>query len=302
MSVCKTTLLAFASTLFLTSFAQAESKLLLRSKFDPSAKKVELFSAMEEKQIEVQVLARNSTGGSLLISNKTEEPLTVEVPDGFVAVPANAQFGGMGGGGMGGMGGGMGGMGGGMGGMGGGGGGQQSMGGGMGGGGMGGMGGGGMGGMGGGSMGGGGGGMGGFFSIPPDKTLKVPFTSVCLNHGLQDPTPRSKYRIIPMDQYTSDPTLQALITLVGSGQLNQQAAQAATWNIANGMSWQQLANKSRTPIPGPNLNYFSQQELAAAQNIVGMANSVAAARMHQKEEAGDKKPTQPTPPRTLQSR
>ncbi len=47
--------------------------------------------------------------------------------------------------------------------------------------------GGGLGGMGGGGQGGAGG---GFFSIPPEKTVYVPYTSVCLEHGKVEPAPR----------------------------------------------------------------------------------------------------------------
>jgi hypothetical protein len=237
------------------------------SKFDPNAKQVEMFTAMEEGSIEVKLVAKDSTGGNLFIKNKTSEPLTVKAPDSFVAVPIHAQFGG----GMGGMGGGMGGMGGGMGGMGGGmGGGMQSMGGGMGGmgGGMGGMGGG-MGGMGGG-MGGG-----GFFSIPPEKTLRVHYTSVCLNHGLAEPTPRASYKIIPVEKYTDNPVLVSLINMVGTGRLDQHSAQAATWNIANGMSWAELAAKSTSPVPTPGTRYFSPVQMQAAQTIVAMAHAKA---------------------------
>ncbi|WP_437188109.1 hypothetical protein SH668x_001539 [Planctomicrobium sp. SH668] len=257
---------------------------LSKTKLDPSAKQVEMFSAMEEGQIDVKLVARNALGGNLLITNNTDEPLTVQLPEAFAAVPVSAQFGmgGMGGG-MGGMGGGMGGMGmgGGMGGMGGGmggmGGGMQSMGGGMGGG-MGGMGGG-MGGMG---MGGGMGGMGGMGmmqSIPAQKTLRVSFNSVCLNHGLNEPNPRTKFNVIPVDQYTQDPVLQALITMVGTGSLDSQSAQAATWHVTDGLSWEQLANKGKGPVRVPGDNYFSSANIQAAMQISNAAKAQAAERM-----------------------
>jgi len=283
MTTPSTSLLSFALILALQTMTFADSdRPLVKTKFDPSAKQVEMFAAMEDGTIEVKLIPKDSTGGNLLITNKTKEPLTVNTPAGFAAVPISAQFGGgMGmGGGMGGMGGGMGGMGmgGGMGGMGGGG--MQSMGGGMGGG-MGGMGGG-MGGMGGGmgGMGGGMGGMGGgFFSIPAEKTLRVPFTSVCLNHGLNEPTPRAKYTIMPVDQYTRDPVLQSLIYMVGTGKLDQHSAQAATWHVTDGMSWQQLANKGKGPVRVPGDNYFSVQNIQAAMQIAGTAQAHAAERL-----------------------
>ncbi|SFJ24886.1 hypothetical protein [Planctomicrobium piriforme] len=287
MSLSKFSMLAFASLLAVQSVARADAdRPLTNTKFDPNAKQVELFTAMEDDSISVKLIAKDSTGGNLFISNKTSEPLTVTMPQGFVAVPANAQFGGgMGGGGAGqGMAGAGGGAGGGQ---------QQAMGGGAGGG-MGGMGG---GGMGGGGMGGGGG---GFFSIPPEKTLRVPYTSVCLNHGLAEPTPRSTYRLVRVEEYTENPALQQLINMVGTGRLNQHSAQAATWNIANGISWEELAAKSDSPVPVPGSNYFSVEQLMAAQQIAASAQSIAAEKAQAQGE--DKKPATNIPVRTRTSR
>lgn len=230
--------------------------------FDPSAERVELFDGMAEGNLETKVVAMNAHQGYVLISNATEEPLTVELPKAFVAVPVLKQFGGGGGGfGGGGLGGGGGG------GLGGGGqgGGQQNQGGGFGGGGQGG---GGLGG--GGGMGGGGGGQ-GFFSIPPEKTVKVPYVGACLNHGKADPNPRAKYTIIPVDQYTSDPILTELITMLGSGRLPQQAAQAAIWNRTDNMTLEQLAAKYSISAIGIRTPYFSRNDLIGAQQIMAAA-------------------------------
>lgn len=288
------TLLSFVLTgLFLhSSLVQAEparrrstsSRPITNPKFDPSAEKVELFSAMESGQIETKVIATGPEHGNLLIKNTTDQPLTVQMPQAFVTVHVLKQFG-MGGGGMGGMGGGgMGGMGGGMGGMGGGmgGGGMQNQGGGMGGG-MGGMGGG-MGGMGGGGMGGMGGG--GFMSIPPERVVRVPYVASCLNHGKADPVPQATYQIVSVDSYTQDPVLKELITMVGTGRLNPQAAQAAVWNRTDNMSWQQLASKVVHGPAGRKSPYFSPNDLRGAQLIT----ATAIARIRERGEDPDMKP------------
>ncbi|MCA9038041.1 MAG: hypothetical protein KDA91_23110, partial [Planctomycetaceae bacterium] len=162
------------------------------------------------------------------------------------------------------MGGGMGGMGGGMGGMGGG---NQNMGGGMGGmgGGMGGMGGGGMGGMGGGGMGGQ-----GFFSIPPERTVRVPYHSACLNHGKADPSPNLTYKLVPVSEYTNDPILAELIQLTATGRVNKQAVQAAIWTRTDNLTWQQLAAKGTQGLFG-HVSYFQPQELVGAQLLLSTA-------------------------------
>ncbi|MCR9201110.1 MAG: hypothetical protein NXI04_20920 [Planctomycetaceae bacterium] len=253
--------------------------------FIPAAPKVELFQGMEDGQLETKVIAKGPFGGNLLITNKTDEPITVEMPQAFATVHVLKQFG-QGGGGLGGGGFGQGG--GGLGGGGLGGGGQQNQGGGLGGGGLGG------GGLGGGGLGGGGLGQGGggqgFFSIPPEKTVKLPYTSVCLEHGKADPTPQASYKIVPLEDYTQDETLRQLITMVASGRLPAQAAQAAVWSRTDNMSWQELAAKAKYDVVRGKVPYFQHNELRAAQMIVttaqGRAKEVAKTR-------GDKPAEQP---------
>ncbi len=117
-----------------------------------------------------------------------------------------------------------------------------------------------MGGMGGGGMGGGGmgggmmGGMGGgFFSIPAEKTVQFPITSVCLNHGKAEPMPKMTYRLVKLEDYTSDPVLQELLEAVGTGKYDdrKQAAQAATWTLTDKMSFEQLSDKKIERLGSP---------------------------------------------------
>lgn len=275
----------FVAVIAVTSFstlgiAQAGKKSrpipLSAARFDPSAKQVDIFEAIDEKSIDVQVIPKDEFGGNILVSNPGEEPLTVKVPAGFVALPVLAQFGGAGGLGGGGYGGGTdtGGGGGGQ---------QQAMGGGMMGGGMGGM-------MGGGMMGGGGMGM---FSVPPETTVRVAFTSVCLEHGKPAPNPRVPYRLVRMEDYTKDPLLQKLIVFVGTGKLDKASAQAAAWHVANGMSWAELAAKQQEHIRSASTPYFSFAQLQYAQQLVGIA--VAEVKKDKEGELQVSAPVEPLP-------
>ncbi|MFN9717183.1 MAG: hypothetical protein ACK58L_00720 [Planctomycetota bacterium] len=252
---------------------EARKPVLTNPKFDPTAERVELFAGIEEGRLSAKVVPKDANGGVVLISNESDQPLTVGLPESFVAVPVLNQLGGMGG-----MGGGMGGMGGGgMGGMGGGGmggGGNQAAGGGFGGG-QGGMGGGGMGGMGGGGMGGMGGGGQGFFSIPPERTVKLPYVSACLNHGKPDPNPNVPYRLVQVSEYTEDPVLTELIRMVGTGKLNAKSAQAAVWTRTDHMTWEQLAAKNFNTLQGVEF-FFRPEHIQQGQMI--MAHAVATVR------------------------
>ena len=268
-------------SLLVLSVASAEVRTrgaLTRTKFDPSAERVELFKAVDEGQLELKVIPKDSTGGLVYIQNNSEEPLTVDLPKAIVGVQVLKQFGDdFGGGGD---------MGGGYGDSGGGGGGAQAFGGGMGG--MGGM------GMMGGGMGGGMGGMGGgFFSIPAEKVVKVPYQSVCLDHGKAEPHPRMNYRLMAVEDYTDNEALRELITIVGSGRIDQQAAQAAAWHLDDGMSWRELATKKIERAGGlGSAPYFSPVQLYRAQEMV----SVAVSRSREREDSNDPKPVDQTTP------
>lgn len=260
-------LLAAGAILFTSVDASAASRAprkrpITKPGFDPDAQRVPLFSGVKDGALDARMIAKDANGGNVLIENKTDKPLTVEMPPAFVGV--HKQFDdNLGGGGLDGGGG-----------LGGGGGGGQSVGGGLGGGGLGG------GGLGGGGLGGGGGG--GFFSIPPERTVSLPFQSVCLEHGKADPSPKADYRLVPVEEYTDDPVLQELITMVGTAsRFDREAAQAAAWHLTDSMSWRELAAKAQQRLGGLSpIPYFSRASLFRAQRIVAQA----AARARERED------------------
>lgn len=200
---------------------------------------IDLFDARTQGKIELKLIVKSDRVARLLVTNKTKQPLRLKMPEAFAGVPALAQFGG-GGGGRGGGGGQFGG----------GGGGNQSIGG---------------GGGGGGGRGGGGGGGGGVFSVPPEKMSKINMPVLCLDHGKKDPSSQVPYNIMPLEDHTTQPGVLELVKAFGKGQLQHGAAQAAVWNLNNGISWQELAAKlqgtirSRTRRP----SYFSRNEINA---------------------------------------
>jgi hypothetical protein len=137
--------------------------------------------------------------------------------------------------------------------------------------------GGGMGGMGGG-MGGMGGGMGGgAFSVPPEKTKILKITTVCLEHGKKEPSSRMAYKLVALDTFSTDPKLQVILASLGRGELSQKVAQAATWHVANGLSWDQLAGKKIDRLGRPDDAWFSPNELLMAHRTVAVASERAAA-------------------------
>ena len=217
----------------------------------PTPETVEMFSAMKDGQIGVRIIPKDSTQCRLLVENKTDRPLSVQLPEAFAGVPVLAQVGF----GNGGMDGGMGGRGGSSRG-----GGGQSFGGG----------GGGMGGMGG--MGG------GFMNVPPEKVGQLKITTVCLEHGKPEPRPAMKYEIKPIEEYTDKVEVHELCRMLGQGMMPQRVAQVAAWHLANDMSWQELAAKELRFANGTRQPYFSQQELQAGMQVSAVASRLAQQR------------------------
>ncbi len=241
-------------------------------------KTIEMFSGMSSGALDVKFIPQSSKSANVLITNKSDAPLRIELPSAFAGVPIHRQ---MGMGGMGGMGGGMGGMGGGMGGMGGGMGGQGM------GGGMGGMGGG-MGGMGGGMGGMGGMGGGGMFNLEPGKVRKIHVTTVCLEHGKPEPRPKMKYKIIPIRSFTQDAQVVELCKMVGTGKISQTAAQAAAWHITDGLTWEQLANKIGIKhLNGMKEPFFSSRDIQLGMQIAALVARHAETSPVYKDEKAD---------------
>ncbi len=215
---------------------------------------VEMFSAIQSGQIAVKMIPKNSKQARIMIENKTDQPLSVKLPDTFAGVPVLAQFGGGMGGGLGGGldGGGMGG-----------GGGAQTMGGGM-------------GGMGGGGM--------GMFNVAPEQVGDFKVTTVCLEHGKDEPNPHVPYEIRPLQDVTSEPELIEVCSMLGKGMMNQRVAQVAAWHLANDMSWQELAAKQLRFANGTRAPYFTPQEIRAAMQAVAFAGQA----VQQRQEVDEK--------------
>jgi len=124
----------------------------------------------------------------------------------------------------------------------------------------------------------GGGGGGGFFNVPAEKTVKLKVACVCLEHGKAEPRPAMPYEIRPISEATTEPAVAELCKLLGAGRVDQRAAQAAAWHLANDMSWQQLAAKELIYADGRRESYFAAHELLLAAKLAETAESQAQRR------------------------
>jgi len=207
----------------------------------------DLLTAEQQGLVEVRFIPLDSRSANVVVTNRADRPLTLRLPGTFAGAPVLAQqFGaapvGFAGAGMNAMpqnvaGGGM----------------QNA-------------------GMGIGQPVGGG----GPFSLPPERTRTLRVPTVCLEHGKREPTPRVAYRLVSLASCASDPRLPFVMEGLASGRFPQQVAQAATWHIASGLSWEQLAAERIDMAGGdPDVPKFSPAELAAARQVVEHAAAAA---------------------------
>jgi len=233
--------LACCSFLLLVSALVCSPLAQLRAD-QPASTSIGLFEAIEAGQIDAKLILRDETAGRVLLTNKNKQPLTIKLPEAFAGVPALAQgnlFGPNPNGNGNRNGGGS----------------NQGI---------------------GGGIGQGGGNNPGIFSIEPEKVVKVKIVAVCLEHGKRSPNPYVEYRLLPLDEFTSDPKAIDIVRSLGRGDLDQKAAQAASWHLANGMTWKQLAAKVGVKhIGGQTESFFTAAQLERAVAAVQAAGKVA---------------------------
>lgn len=205
---------------------------------------VKLFDALNSEQVNVKFIPANSVTANVLVENKTNQVLHIELPEAIAAVPILAQFGQQFGQQQ-------------QGGGGGGGGGNQSVAGGFNGGGN------------GGQQGGDQGLQGGFFRIAPKKTRKLKAMTVCMEYGRPDPNPRVAYKMVPITELTTDKKVIELCTKLGQKTVDQKVAQAVAWHLANGLEWNQIAkiNRLQSRYLG-NIPMFTANQMRKAKELL----------------------------------
>ena len=77
----------------LSAAGEGGAKPVKIGRYNPDARVVDLFAAIEDGQIAVRLAPQGAFACRTAIQNKTDEPLNVKLPDSFVGVPILAQFG-----------------------------------------------------------------------------------------------------------------------------------------------------------------------------------------------------------------
>lgn len=120
---------------------------------------------------------------------------------------------------------------------------------------------------------------GGLATIPAGKSILLKLKTVCLNYGRPDPMSRMTYRLLPVEDYSSDPVLAELLESY-SDRVDQDTMQAAAWHVANGLSWQQIWQLPDRSIPGVSATIFTPREVQAAEQFVIAVTESAKQRLN----------------------
>lgn len=266
------TFIAAAAILAVAQAASAREGVIRKLSYDPEARRVELFEAMEQDLVSVRISPRDEFESLVFVTNKTDAPLTVVFPKAVAAVPVLKQFGqqlGQGnpfnqsgqtgqnqanrnnavqsvGGQIGASG-------------------QQTF----------------NQGIGQGFFNTNGNGnakkaakIDGFFcSVPAEKTVQLELQSVCLDHGKRTPTVKMNFELRPIAEHANDPALVALFESVDMRTASRPAIQAAAWNIQNGVPLQTLV---RETVTGRHETYGAGQHLTNAKRLIEASHQVAA--------------------------
>ena len=103
--------------------------------------------------------------------------------------------------------------------------------------------------------------------IPGGKQFQIRVPCFCLEYGRPDPQRRIPYQFCQLKEFNASPAVRELLEAFGKGGWDQRIAQLAAWHVANGVPWQTLA---RIQIPGASGRRgkgFSQMELLAAKRL-----------------------------------
>lgn len=104
------------------------------------------------------------------------------------------------------------------------------------------------------------------------RVLRVP--TVCLEHGKREPHAKVPYRMVRLDACSSDPRIADVLQSLSQGMISQKVAQAASWHLSSGRTWEQLASEVIAMAGGadPDVPVFAPLELAAASRFVEAAS------------------------------
>lgn len=85
-------------------------------------------------------------------------------------------------------------------------------------------------------------------TVPAGKTVELTVPGVCLNFGLPTPTPRDKFELMDVDEFTKDPRARKALRSLATLGTSQGVAQAAMWRICNDVPFEMMSAQASPKV------------------------------------------------------
>ena len=106
-----------------------------------------------------------------------------------------------------------------------------------------------------------------WWTLAAGQQMQIQVPCFCLEFGKPDPNRRIPYQMVELQDLNNRPAIQELLDRFSKGDLDQRIAQLAAWHIANGVSWQTLAQIKLPRSNGRGGGSVSPQELFSARQL-----------------------------------
>jgi hypothetical protein len=81
-------------------------------------------------------------------------------------------------------------------------------------------------------------------TVPVGQTVELSVVSVCLNFGIPTPTPRDKFELVDVDDYSTDPRVRKALRSLATYGTSHGVAQSVMWRVCNNMPFELMAQQA----------------------------------------------------------
>jgi hypothetical protein len=88
----------------------------------------------------------------------------------------------------------------------------------------------------------------GSVTVPVGQTVEVAIPAVCLNYGLPTPSPRDKFVLMDVDDYSQDPRVRKALRSLATLGTSHGVAQAAMWRVCSDVPFELMAAQKNKAV------------------------------------------------------
>jgi len=81
-------------------------------------------------------------------------------------------------------------------------------------------------------------------TVPVGETIELTIPGVCLNYGLPAPTARNTFRLMDVNEYSSNPFVRKALRSLATYGTSHGVAQAVMWRVCNDLSFELMAEQT----------------------------------------------------------